>query len=147
MKSLLEITTDKIRNQIIKGEFPYSEIEKLDNSTYELIFEKVHTYDLANWKYKIMDSIAHIVLKQSDDFWAVWEKYYDYHGMRDFREVIYIKIDNEHNLENVEIIDFDSPYYDSYLDAYRKYMDTHYEKMNDSYEAINELVPDSGMEL
>ena len=103
MKSLLEITTDKIRNQIIKGEFPYSEIEKLDNSTYELIFEKVHTYDLAQWRYKIMYSLAQIVIDKSDDFWASWEKYYD-QGMRDFREIIYIKLDDAHDLENVEMM-------------------------------------------
>ena len=43
--------------------------------------------------------------------------------------IIYIKMDKEHNLDNVSVIDFDNPYYDSYLDAYRDYMDENYNDM------------------
>ena len=135
MKSLLQLTATKIRNQIIKGEIPYSELEKLDNFTHELVFKEVHRYDLAMWRYKIMRSLAKIVIDKSDDFWAQWEKYYDYDGMRDFREIIYIKMDKEHNLDNVSVIDFDNPYYDSYLEAYRDYMQENY---NDPYEGYME---------
>ena len=56
--------------------------------------------------------------------------------MRDFREVIYIKSDKEHNLDNVSVAG-DNPYYDSYLDNIEDYMQENY---NDPYE-------DSGKEL
>ena len=45
MKSLLELTATKIKNQIIKGELPYSELEKLDNFTHELVIKEIHRYD------------------------------------------------------------------------------------------------------
>jgi hypothetical protein len=136
MKTLFDMTTDKIVKLVLSGEMGLREVRSLDWLSEKAVMEKLLTYDLSRWRFNIMESLATIELSKSKSYHVEWEKFY-MDGMRDFREVVYIQHDGDEIITSeltddefedeedfdyepiikAKIIDCNSEYYHNYMDA------------------------------
>lgn len=136
MKTLFDMTTDKIVKQVLNGEIGLRAVRSLDWTSEMAVMKKLLNYDLSRWRFNIMESLATIELSKSKNYHVEWEKFY-MDGMRDFREVVYIQHDGDEIITSeltddefsdeedfdyepiikAKIIDCNSEYYHNYMDA------------------------------
>ena len=136
MKTLFNMTIDKIVRMVLEGKMGMRDIRSLDLTSEIAVMEKLLDYDLNRWRFNIMESLATIELTKSKNYHVEWEKFY-MDGMRDFREVVYIQHDGDEIITSeltddefeddddwdyepiikAKIVDCNSQYYYNYMDA------------------------------